>query len=253
MNKVRKIAFILIGAVIAVFLVALIGHNFIIKSSVGPAVKTITGFDASVGDVNVSLFSSKLDIKELKVMNPDDFTEKRMLDAPVIYVEYKLLSMLSKRREFPVIRIHIAEVVVVKNVKGESNVKRIMDAKPKSEASGPSAENVFGTLDLTLGKVIYVDYSKLVNGKPITKETTLNFHGVYHNLSDADLKNVVMLETLRTLPGKLADITPDTIKKQLGDVTGVGLGVATNVTSAAVDAVKGLGGLFHSKKDSSAN
>jgi hypothetical protein len=153
--------------------------------------------------------------------------------------------MMSDRREFPMIRLNVAEVVVVKNQKGESNVKRIMDAKPKSE--GPSAANHFDTLELTFGKVIYVDYSKMSGGKPWTQEITLNFRGTFHNLTDADLKKVVMLQTLRALPGKLGDITPDSLEKGLKDVTGAGMSVATNVTGKAVETVKGLGGLFQSK------
>lgn len=245
MRKLKRIILILVGAVVLLIVVVILGRNMIIKSSVPPAVKKITGFEASIGDIDVGLLSSKVGLKDLKVMNPSDFGEKMMLDAPEIYVEYKLPTMMSQRREFPVIRLNIQQVVVVKNEKGESNVARIMEFKPKSE--GPSAENFFGTLDLTLGTVRYVDYSKMHDGKPFTKDLTLNFHRTYHDLLDSDLKKVVMFETLKMLPVKLGDITPESIQKQLGSVTGIGLGLATNVTGKAVETFKGLGGLFGSK------
>lgn len=250
MGKHKKIALILLGALVGLALLVLVGRNVIITLSVSPAVRSLTGFDAEVGHVNAGVFSSRISILALKVFNPSDFAEKRMLDAPEIHIEYKLFTMMSKRREFPVIRVRVAEVVVVKNERGESNVARIMASTPKSGSSGGKklgAENHFGQLDLSLGKVILVDYSKMVGGKPLTKETTLNFHGTYHDLSDADLKKVVMWETLKFLPSKLGDITPDAIQKELGTVASGALGIGTNVTSAAAEAVKGLGGLFHSK------
>ena len=249
MSKLRKIVLILIGAVVTLVLVVLIGRNIIIKTSVSPMVRSLTGFDASVGGVSVGVFSSKIAIQGLKMTNPSDFAEKRMLDAPEIYVEYKLPSMLSRTREFPKIRLKIAEVVVVKNEKGESNVARIMAVKPKSEGGGgsSSAGNHFGELDLSLGSVIMIDYSRMNGGRPLTIDRTLNYHCTYHNLSGNNLKKVVMLETLKYLPGKLADITPDSIQRELGGVVSASLGVSTNVTGAAIDAAKGLGGMLQSR------
>lgn len=245
MSKIKKVVLVLVCAVVAAFVVLLLGRNVIIKTSVPPAVRSITGFDVSLGEIDVGLFSSQITIKDLKVTNPDDFGEKRMLEAPEIHVEYKPLSMMSDRREFPRIRLNLAEVVVVKNEKGESNVKRIMEAKPKSE--GPSAAYHIGQLDLTLGKVVYVDYSKMVNGKPLTRELTLNLHGTYHNLSDTEMKKVVFMETLKNLPIKLPDISPQDLQKDLQVVGRVGMGVATNAAGRAVETIKGFGGLFGPK------
>jgi len=256
MTKLRKIILVLAAAVVALVVVVIFGRNLIIKSSVPPAVKAVTGFDASLADVDVGLFSSKIAIKELKVTNPDDFTEKRMLHAPEIYLEYKLGSMMSNRREFPVLRLNVSEVVVVKTEKGESNVKRIMEAKPKSE--GPSAANHFGEADVTIGKVVLIDFSKMVRGKPLTVEYTLNFHQKFTDVADDDLKKLVMLPALKSFAGKIQDIKPETLEKGMKNVVNVGMGVATNtlatgmgpasnVTGKVTEAFKGLDGLFGSK------
>lgn len=250
MSKIQKTILILVVAVVALAVIVILGLNLIVKTSVSPAVRTLTGFDASVGDVDVGLFSSKIAIKNLKVTNPNDFAEKRMLDAPEIYVEYRLGSLMSDRREFPVIRLNVAEVVYVKNEKGESNVKRINDATPKSK--GPSAASHFGTLEYTIGKVILMDYSKMIGGKPLTQEMTLNLHQTVHDVSDDELKRLVMLPGLQAFAGRIGDITPASLQKGLSNVAGAGASVATNLTSAAAETVKGIGGLFQSKTNAPA-
>jgi hypothetical protein len=242
MSKLRKMAFLLVVAVAGVLVIVFLGLNIIVKTSVSPAVRTLTGFDASMGDVDVRLFSSRIAIQDLKVTNPNDFAEKRMLDAPEVYVEYKLGSMLSKRREFPVIRLNVAEVVYVMNAKGESNVKRITDVMPKSD--GRRAVNHFGTLDLTVGKVVLMDYSKMIGGKPFTQEMTLNYRQKFHNVSDDELKRLVMLPGLKAFAGKIGDITPALLEKGVKGVVSTGVGTVTNVAGTVR---RNLGSLFQAK------
>jgi hypothetical protein len=165
-----------------------------------------------------------------------------MLDAPEVYVEYKLGSMLSKRREFPVIRLNVAEVVYVMNAKGESNVKRITDVMPKSD--GRRAVNHFGTLDLTVGKVVLMDYSKMIGGKPFTQEMTLNYRQKFHNVSDDELKRLVMLPGLKAFAGKIGDITPALLEKGVKGVVSTGVGTVTNVAGTVR---RNLGSLFQAK------
>jgi hypothetical protein len=162
--------------------------------------------------------------------------------------------MMSERREFPEIRINVAQVVVVKNPQGESNVARMMAAKPKGEADGDKGTgkgggtaNHFGELDLRLGKVTMVDYTKMNNGQPQRKEITLNFHQTYRDVLDKDLKRIIMLETLRNLPFKLPDATPEMLQQGLTAAVSTGMNVATNVVGGVSDAVKGIGGLLQSK------
>jgi hypothetical protein len=245
MSKLQKAILLLVVAVVALVVVVLLGLNMIVRTSVSPAVRTLTGFDASVGDVDVRLFSSKIAIKNLKVTNPSDFAEKRLLDAPEIYVEYKLGSLMSSRREFPVMRLNVAEVVYVKNEKGESNVKRINDATSKSK--GPGAAHHYGTFEYTIGKVILMDYTKMIGGKPLTRELVLNLHQIVHDVSDDEMKRLVMLPGLQAFAGKIGDITPATLQKGLTNVTGTAGSVASKLTEAAAEAAKGIGGLFQSK------
>ncbi|MSR64228.1 MAG: hypothetical protein EXS18_00415 [Verrucomicrobiae bacterium] len=199
MVTLRKIVLILIGALVALVFVVLIGRIVIIRMSVLPMVRSLTGCDASVGRVSVGTFSSYIVIQDLKIINPSDFVEKRLLNAPEIYIEYKLTSLLSSHMKFPKIRLKIEEVVVVKNEKGESNLARSMASKSKSEGRGgvASTGTFFGEVDLSLGRVIHIDYSKVSGGKPLTKETTLNYHFTYRDLSDSDLKKIVMQDVLK--------------------------------------------------------
>lgn len=250
MKKLKRIIFILIAAVVALVIVVVVGRNLLIRLSVPTAVRSATGFDASVGGIDVGLFSSHVQIRNLMVKNPDDFPEKRMLNAPEIYVEYKLGSMLGSRREFPHMKLQVQEVVVVKLASGESNLARMQKAvageESKEESSGPTSENHIGKLDLRIGKVILVDYTKAKDGKPSTREYVLNFQNSYENISDKDTTRLVMLVALQSAGLKLGDLNLGALQKQLGDIGGVGKQLTSSLTNTSEELFKGLGGLFQS-------
>lgn len=250
MKKIKKIILILVAAVVALVFVVVLGRNLVIRLSVPTAVRSATGFDASVGGVDVGLFSSHVHIRDLVVKNPDDFPEKRMLDAPEIFVDYKLGSMMGSRREFSHMKLHVNEVVVVKLASGESNLARMQKAvageETKEESSGSKAENHIGKLELRIGKVLLVDYTKAQNGKPNTREYVLNFQNTYENLSDKDITRLVMLVALQSAGLKLGDLNLGALQKQLGDIGGVGKQLTSSLTNTSEELRKSLGGLFSS-------
>jgi hypothetical protein len=252
-KKPNCILMILLGAILALTLLLAVSHNLLIKAALGPAVRRMSGFDASLREIDVGLFSSRIELKDLRVVNPPDFIEPLMLEAPEIHAEYNLVSMMSRRREFPEVGIRIAQVVVVKNARGESNLGRLLSGKNGAGPEhGQASRNHFGKFDLRLARVILIDFTKMNYGQPQRREITLNFHGTYHDLLDTELKRVILLETLRALPTRLADATPEMVQNGLSAVIGTGLDATTNVVGEITGAVKGIDGLFHSKSNAAA-
>src|ERR1035438_1671559 len=106
-----------------------LARNFIARVSVEYGAKKITGFPLEIGSVDVGLFSSKVDVRNLKLMNPPEFQEKMFVDMPQLYIDYRLRSMLSGAPHINDMLINIKQLVVVKTDKGDSNAMKLKDRK----------------------------------------------------------------------------------------------------------------------------
>ena len=88
-----KILAVLVGLLVVLFL----ARNVIARLSVEYGAKKITGFPLTIGSIDLGLFSSKVDVHDLKLMNPSEFSEKTFVDMPQLYIDYRLGSMMSTR------------------------------------------------------------------------------------------------------------------------------------------------------------
>src|ERR1700722_1609693 len=116
----------MVPAGLAVLLVVLfLSLNFIARISVEYGAKKITGFPLKIGSVDVRLFSSKLDVRDLTLMNPPEYQEKMFVDMPELYIDYRLRSMLSGAPHINDMLINIKQLVIVKTAKGDSNAMKL--------------------------------------------------------------------------------------------------------------------------------
>ena len=75
---------LVLALIMATFLVA---KNQIIKVAVVQAVHMATGFDMSVGKIDVGLFNQSVEIKDLRLYNPSDFPDREAFDIRRVYVK----------------------------------------------------------------------------------------------------------------------------------------------------------------------
>jgi hypothetical protein len=108
-----KILAVLVGLLVVLFL----ARNFIARLSVEYGAKKITGFPLTIGSIDLGLFSSKVDVHDLKLMNPSEFSERTFVDMPQLYIDYRLGSMMSGAPHVNEMRINIKQLIVVKNDK----------------------------------------------------------------------------------------------------------------------------------------
>ena len=226
-------------AVLAVLLVILfLARNFIARVSVEIGAKKITGFPLKIGSVDVGLFSSKVDVRNLKLMNPPEFQEKMFVDMPQLYIDYRLRSMLSGAPHINDMLINIKQLVVVKTDKGDSNAMKLKGVVFSGKSS---SKYTVDKLRIHVGTVTVKDYSR---PKATERNISLNIDATYSNITDStDITRLVLLTVMSQV--KLPDIgiKPDDLKKGLGDVTNQ----AGQALKGATDAV---GGLFDNLKKS---
>ena len=97
----KKLGIVVI-VILAVLLILVSAKNIIAKKAISAGVKNMTGLDLTIGSMNVGLFKSVIDIKQLQLNNPKGFNDKVMVDMPEIYADYDLGAFFKKSCAAPV-------------------------------------------------------------------------------------------------------------------------------------------------------
>jgi len=236
----KKLLWMVPAGLIVLLVVLFLSLNFIARVSVEIGAKKITGFPLKIGSVDVRLFSSKLDVRDLTLMNPPEYQEKMFVDMPELYIDYRLRSMLSGAPHINDMLINIKQLVIVKTAKGDSNAMKLKGVVSGGDSKS-SAKYQVDQLRIQVGTVTIKDYS---HAKPIERTLTLNLHRTYNNISDStDITRLVLLSIAGSVPLPDIGIKTDDLKKGLGNVTNQ----AGQTLKGATDSV---GGLFDNLKKS---
>ena len=220
---------IVIGIIVVVIALLLIFKNVLIKTAVEQGTKRVTGLELTIGDMDVGLLASKVDITDMQLLNPIGFPDKIMIDIPKLLVDVELASFLKKRVHVQTLELNLKELMVERNkdrILNLSALKSVSEKqkkvkKPVEQKEGEKEKEapqvVIDTLILKIGKVVYKDYSW---GKtPLTKTFTLGINEVYRDITDP--KKLVNLIIVRALQGtniaQLAHFDVGSLRTDVGD------------------------------------
>src|SRR5260221_14245276 len=235
----KKLLWMVPTGLIVLLVILFLSRNFIARKSVEIGAKRVTGFPLEIGSVDVGLFSGKVDVRDLKLMNPPEFQERMFVDMPQLYVDYRLGSMLSGAPHINDMLINIKQLVIVKTDKGDSNVMKLKGVVSSGGGSKSSTKYQVDQLRIQVGTVTIKDYS---HAKPTERTLTLNLHRTYKNISDStDITRLVLLTIAGNVPLPDLGIKTDDLKKDLGNVTdqaGQALKGATDAVGGMFDGIK---------------
>ena len=192
---------IITAIALAVLLTMSLAKDLIIKVVVEKGVEVVTGLRLSTGSFNVGIFRPVVSIKNLKVYNPKGFEDPLMVDAPEIYVDYDLLSMIGGNAHLKEVRFNLAQFTVVKNRAGQLNLDALKlvaaqkQGKPSATKAGKAPQIRIDKLSLKIGKVVYKDYSS--GGAPSVREFNVNIDETYTNIDNpATLVSLIVVKAL---------------------------------------------------------
>ncbi|MFC1666398.1 hypothetical protein ACFL0P_00810 [Candidatus Omnitrophota bacterium] len=219
MKKSVFIATVLIFLVIGISM----AKDSIAKASIQKIVSITTGLRMDIGKLEISIPRTYINIKNMLVLNPENFDDRIMMDMPEIYIDYDLRAILKKQIHLNEVFINLREFTVVKNKSGETNlgyVKNMRSGKQKKASGAVDIE--IDKMRLKIGKIIYKDHS---SGKePIVSEYNINLDSKYRNIKD--LNEIVRIITTRALVttaiesvtdfGKVTDMASDALKDAKG-------------------------------------
>ncbi|HVM62604.1 MAG TPA: hypothetical protein VMV72_17215 [Verrucomicrobiae bacterium] len=228
----KKILGWIAAALVVLALVLFFSRNVIARWSVEYGVKKATGFPLTLGSVNLELFSSKVDVHDLVLMNPPEFPEKLFVNMPEFYVNYRLHSFFSGVPHVNDMLINIKQLVIVKD-KTNSNVQKLKGVlMPPGSTS--STKYAVDTLRIHVGTVTIRDYSR---AKPSDRDIKLNLDRTYNNITDStDISRLVLLTVLGNVHLPDIGINANDLQKNLNEATTQ----AGQTLQGAADALGGL-------------
>lgn len=236
----KKLLIIVVVAVIAVFVLWAV-KDIVIKASVEKGVEMVTGLKLKIGGLKVGILKPIVSIRNLKLLNPTNFPDRTMIDMPEIYVNYDLPAIIGGKIHLPEVRLALKEFVVVKNAKGELNLDALRTVQAQKEGKSPSqkapgkAPDIrIDVLKLSIGKVIYKDYSK--GPTPDIREFNINLNESYTNVDNPyALASLIVVKALTNT--SIAGLTNFDLKGLRGTV-GPALAGAQKMASAAMAGAK---------------
>ncbi len=188
----KKILVVLAALFCILILVLVLGKNLIAKITVEKVVTLVTGLPMSLQEIDVNLAKSSVLIKDLKVANPPGYTDPTMAQLPEFFVSYDLRAFLNKVVHLRELRIHLSELMVVKNAKGELNLNTLKSLQQKQ---AQTTKLHIDSMQLVVGKVTYKDYS--LGTKPLVQEFWVDLNETYTNIDDPNaLVGLIVVKAL---------------------------------------------------------
>lgn len=136
-----KWLFRLLLLAVVLVVVLLLSLNAIVRILMEHQIRARTGMDAEIGRVAVGLVEPTLTIQNLKLYNPPSFGGTPFLDIPEIHVEYDRAALAKSDFHVTLLRLNLAELDIVKNQAGQTNLFAIAGPiSAKKPRGGEAAE-----------------------------------------------------------------------------------------------------------------
>lgn len=217
MKWLFKWIFRLVLLVVVLIVVLILSLDSILKAVAERRIRSETGMDVKIGKFSVGLISPVITVKDFKLYNTAEFGGTVFVDIPELHVEYDAAALAQQKLRVTLMRFNLAELSVVKNEAGRTNIFELMAKSPAGKkTSGGAAKALhdikftgIDVLNLSLGKVRYIDLKNPGN----SRELKLNVRdNILKNVkSESDLYGVLALIWLRngfTLGGNPMSMPP---------------------------------------------
>lgn len=155
---------IVVLAVVTVVLLLVFRDN-ILRLVAEHQIRAATGMDATIGRFSSGIFAPVVTIQDLKLYNTPEFGGTEFLVIPEIHVEYDAQAFAEHKLRVKLLRFNLAELDIVKNFAGETNIITMFAKAPK-EKMGPQELRFKGrkldfegidVLNLSLGRLRFID------------------------------------------------------------------------------------------------
>jgi len=168
-----------IGVALVLFLVVLVVVGLLLMDPIAKSLaernlRDSTGMDAKISKLEIGLATPTVNLEGLKLYNLPEFGGSTFLDLPELRVEYTPGEIRDGKLHFKTLRLHLAEVHVVKNKQGRTNLEVLQNETKKKSSRKKDGSDTPGvdfggidTLYLTVGRIRITDESDPRNNEVI--------------------------------------------------------------------------------------
>ncbi len=212
----------MVRAVVALVVLAavlLLSKDSILRTVAEHRISSQTGLETHIDRFDVGLLSPAVTITGFKLFNPPEFGGGLFLDLPELHMEYDREALARQRLHVTLARIHVAEVNVVQDRAGKSNLEAIQARLLALQKTPQSPKIEFGGID-----TLNLSFDRLKRWNLQTpsqvKVTNLGIQNeVFRNLkSEADVYlafgRLVLTLGMREYSGPPRPVVPPAVKQQ---------------------------------------
>ncbi len=192
----------------------LMAKDKLIELSAEKTCSFILGSKMDIGSVRVGILRPVIDIKKMRLYNPEGFPVKLMADIPEIYVRYELAGIFKGNVHIRELRFNLKEFNIVKNSGKAVNLDSLKPVSNKEdgermaeEEQGELPDIRIDTLYLKAGEVVYTDYSGSVKDPAITR-FKVNIDERFENIEDPYtlVRLIIHRVLMKTTVSNLVDV-----------------------------------------------
>jgi hypothetical protein len=194
------------GLGIGAAIVFLLTYNAILRNAAQHQIRAQTGMDAEIRSFKLAILAPTMEIQNAKIYNSSAFGGSPFLDIPEIHIEYDRAAFLKKEVHITLMRFNLAELDIVKNQAGQTNIFAFGTKLPVKKSRDATTVNFkqqtgydfkgIDTLNISIGKVKFIDLTDSRNNR----EQTIGIDNlVMQNVkSPNDLIGLAVLVDLRS-------------------------------------------------------
>lgn len=182
MMRVLKWLIILLVVIAALVVGLLFSKDAIARAAVEQQLQAALGTDVKVGKLSLSLFSPVATIENLTLANPADFGGVSFLNIREMRVEYDREALLHREVRITLLKLNIAELTVVRNDRGETNIVAFAAAPKPTKSADKFEFKGIAVANFTIGKVSFIDLKNQRNNRQFTWNVQ---NHVFRNLNSA--------------------------------------------------------------------
>jgi len=210
---VLRLAFLTVVAVILL----LVFKDTILRKVTEHRFYQATGMDVKIGRLSTRL--DGVTFENLKIYNTPEFGGTEFLVVPELHVEFDTEALAAQKIKIKLMRFNLAELDVVKNQAGQTNLVTMLAQMPKGKLA-PHGIHVgskkfefesIDVLNLSLGRMRLIDLKNRKNDRDVEINAD---NQVFNNVkTEADVYSILFLIWLRS--GGASLIKPGDIANDL--------------------------------------
>jgi len=209
-------------AIVAVVLL-LVFKDTILRLVAEHQIRAETGMDVKIGRFSSGLLSPVVTVENLKLYNTPEFGGTEFLIIPELHIELDADALAAQKLKIKLLRFNLAELDVVKNKSGETNLVTMLAKMPKGKLA-PHGIHVGGkkfefesidVLNLSLGRMRFLDLKDRANDRDVVINAD---NQVFNNVkTESDVYSILFLIWLRSGGASLikpGDIATDMLTRK---------------------------------------